>query len=353
MLPYWLIFVLWSLGAVDSTKHENRHRQIIFFTASAAISGLLIGLRYQVGGDWEAYLRTYNEIYFLSLYDSLSLTDAGYAAINWFSAQIGWGVGLVNLVCAILFITGISRLSLLQPNPALSMLVAVPYLIIVVSMGYTRQAAAIGLVYIALSGSSEKQLPKILIFICLAALLHKTAILILPIALIPVLKKNIALGIFGFFLFVALFIFILKDSSDHLITSYVKGDYDSQGAAIRVSMNAMAGALFLALRNRMLFSKFEKSFWLSCSILSIISVGALGISSASSGIDRISLYLIPLQMVTFSRLPYVFSPRKIANPSIILLVIFYCFTVQFVWLNFADNSGYWVPYKSYISELYS
>lgn len=69
------------------------------------------------------------------------------------------------------------------------------------------------------------------------------------------------------------------------------------------------------------------------------------ISSASSGVDRLSLYLIPLQAVVYSRLPYILSRDGRALPSVLIAVVGYSFLVQFVWLNYADNANYWLPYS--------
>jgi hypothetical protein len=81
----------------------------------------------------------------------------------------------------------------------------------------------------------------------------------------------------------------------------------------------------------------------------MISVGALATFSASSGVDRIALFLIPLQVVTFSRLPYALSGTARPLPSVLLGVIGYSVAVQFVWLNFADNAGSWVPYRTTVT----
>lgn len=305
----------------------------------------MVGFRFEVGGDWGSYMGIYNSIYFLTLSASTRITDPGYAILNWLAANANLGISFVNLSCSALFVGGLARLAWKQPNPALAMLVAVPYLIIVVGMGYTRQAAAIGVICFAIADASERNLIKLVVLIGIAALLHKSAILILPIALIPVFRRNPLLGIIGSILFIVLFFAILRDKSDVLVENYVTGNYDSQGAAIRVAMNVVAAAVFLIFRKKIELPPFLKSFWTSCSVLALLSVLALTISSASSGVDRISLYLIPLQVVFYSRLPYFLSNSKKALPSVLIAVVAYSFLVQFVWLNYADNSNYWIPYK--------
>lgn len=345
MLPYWILFALWSAGAVQAERRRTTDTRLLFFVGAVVLTTLMIGLRFQVGGDWGSYERMYQAIYFLPWSPALAMTDPGYAAINWLAAQADLGIFSVNTICAILFMGGFSRLAWKQPNPALAVLIAVPYLIIVVAMGYTRQAAAIGIICLGIADASERHLIRLTILIAIAALFHKTAILVLPIALVPIFRRNVLFGGFGILLFVVLFALLLRDTSDKLLTNYVQGDYDSQGAAIRVAMNVVAACLFLFFSRRIDIHPFQKSFWITCSLLAILSVAALVLSSASSGVDRISLYLIPLQTITYSRLPYLSLKEKRATPSLIIIVILYSFLVEFVWLNYAQNSNYWIPYS--------
>lgn len=308
------------------------------------LTALMIGLRFEVGGDWKNYNRIYEGISLMPLQEAIVTGDIAYTVINWLAAKSALGIVLVNSICGFLFMGGFARLAWRQPNPALAVLIGVPYLIIVVAMGYTRQAAAIGIICFAIADAAEHRLIRVTILIAIAALFHKTAILVLPIALIPIFRRNALFGAIGFILFVSLFTLILRDTAGQLMTNYVQGDYDSQGAAVRILMNVVAAVTFLLFRKKILMSSFQKSFWTACSILSMLSMIAFLSFSASSGVDRLSLYLIPLQAVIYSRLPYIFSQNYRAVPSVMIGIIGYSFLVQFVWLNYADNVDYWIPY---------
>jgi hypothetical protein len=83
---------------------------------------------------------------------------------------------------------------------------------------------------------------------------------------------------------------------------------------------------------------------------SIVTLGLFAISPSSTAIDRISLYLIPIQMLVFSRLPTAFpGHREGTKNQLMLVLIAYCAIVQFVWLNYATHSYLWVPYQLYFS----
>ena len=345
MLPYWLLFSLWAAGAVQAERRAEQTLQPVFFVAACVVTTLMVGLRFQVGGDWGAYQRIYEDIYFLALPEALGTTDPGYATLNWLGVQFGLGIGFVNTICATIFMVGVGRLAWKQPNPSLAMLIAVPYLVIVVAMGYTRQAAAIGLICLAVADASETKILKLVLLSGFAALFHKTAILILPLLLVPVLRRNVIYGAIGALAFIAVFVVLLRDASDELITNYVNSSYDSQGATIRVAMTVVPGVIFLIFRDRFVVPKFQKSFWAVSALASILLVAALAASAASSGVDRMSLYFIPLQFFVYSRLPFIFGQDGKALPSVLLGVIAYCVLIQFVWLNYADNANYWLPYS--------
>ena len=350
MAPYWLLFSLWAAGAIQFARRGVIPLEKGIYVVLVAFTALMIGLRSEVGGDWGTYIEMYNAISLQSFADALTFSDPGYAFLNWFGALMNWGLWVPDLACGLLFMAGLGRLARAQPNPWLAILVAVPYLIIVVAMGYTRQAAAIGLICWALADASERNILRQVVLIGLAALFHKTAILFLPVLLVPVVTRNVVVGVFGAVIFVILFSVFLGRSSDRLVSIYVTSQYDSQGAAVRTAMNVVAGVFMLAFRNRMGFPSFIKSFWTLNAILSLVSVVALATLSASSGVDRLSLFLIPLQVATFSRLPYALSGTGRPLPSVLIGVVTYSFLVQFIWLNYADNAESWLPYKTVLTS---
>lgn len=346
MFPYWSLFAVWAVGAVQFARRQDRPHSNILYAAAAAATALMIGLRSEVGGDWGAYLGIYEVIYWQPLVTALTLSDPAYAFLNWLSARADWGIWLPNTVCAAVFMAGVGKLAARQPNPWLAILVAVPYLVIVVAMGYTRQAAAIGVVCYALADARPDRLFRSTALVVVAALFHKTAILVLPILLIPVLRRNLLYAILGGLAFLLLAYLVLAGSSDRLVASYAQSTYESQGAAVRIAMNVLPALLLLLFRRRMDLPPFLRSYWIANAVLALASVPALLSLSASVGVDRLSLFLIPLQMVVYSRLPYALSTDRAAQPVVFLGVIAYSFAVQYVWLNFAVNADSWLPYAT-------
>lgn len=346
VFPYWLLFFVWAAGAIQFNRRGAEGVSRTLFATAAVLTALMIGLRFEVGGDWSAYQTMLEQAYFLGYWDTIRTTDPAYATLNWIFAGPAMAIWPVNLICGILFMAGVGRFATRQPNPWLAILIAVPYFIIVVAMGYTRQAAAIGIVCFAIADAEEHRPLRIIVLITIAALFHKTAILMLPLLILPAVARNYFLGLISLIAAAALSSLALGNDADHLVTNYVQGNYDSQGAALRIAMNVVAGLIFLAFRKRMTLDNYERKLWTYASILSLASVVGLVTFSASSGVDRLSLFLIPLQLFTFSRLPYALSPNGRPQTSIVLFILGYTFAVQFTWLNYATNSFFWLPYET-------
>ena len=210
MLPYWLLYFMTALPAtyVRGSLRERNSRWAAFCLAVFIV--LLIGLRYQVGSDWNAYLRMFDDARYLDLPDVLVSSDPAFTIINWAVAKTGNDYWLVNLICGALFTYGLFKFAFILPNPWLALAVAAPYLVIVVAMGYSRQGVAIGLVMLGLIAIKKQSFAKFVFWTLAAAAFHKTAIVVLPIAALAysrnrifVILGAIALSIIGYYFFVA------------------------------------------------------------------------------------------------------------------------------------------------------
>jgi hypothetical protein len=149
----------------------------------------------------------------------------------------------------------------------------------------------------------------------------------------------------GVIAFAAYFIF-LADAVSTLIKHYVEESYQSQGTFIRLIMCVIPASILLIWPHRFKFPQNELSIWRWFAIISMGLFFLLFATDASTAIDRMALYILPLQLVVFSYLPEIFGEKGEIKQLIILLIILYYTAVLFVWLNFATHSYYWVPYKN-------
>ena len=257
--------------------------------------------------------------------------------LNWFAGRNDLGIWFVNTICGGIFSYGLIAFARSQPRPWLALAVAVPYLIVVVAMGYTRQAAAIGFAMLGFVRLGQGSFLKFAICITLAATFHKTATLLLPLAALSSTKSRLWTGVWILAAFAALYSTFLEKEVDRLIEGYVEAEYQSEGAAIRVAMNALPAIIFLLKRSSFGLAPEERKLWTYISLISLGAVAALVFTPSSTAVDRLALYGMPIQLFVWSRLPDVIGRGSAA------IVVFGCVSYSSVvlgtWLLFATHSA--------------
>lgn len=342
MLPYWLFFLI-PAGVVLANQRLADKSKPYAWGLVWLIFSLAIGLRFDVGGDWFAYLIHLDLRTTMSLPEVLLGSDPGYYLINWLVAQAGGSIYWVNTACGMIVMAGVVRFARSQALPWLALLVAVPYLIIVVGMGYTRQSAALGLLLIGLVSLGNGQTRWFVFWVMLAATFHKSAVLMLPVAALASTSNRFwSLLWIGLISLVGGYLFVF-DSAERLWTNYVEADYESQGGLIRVLMNVVPAVLFFVFRRYLRLTEGEDKLWFWMSVLSLACIPLVVLSSTAT--DRVALYLIPIQMFVFARLPFVVTdPRH--RGLVTLGVVGYYGLVQATWLFFAGHAHAWLPYQN-------
>ena len=375
MLAYWIFFIFFTGLALlvspsyriiasdnfDLQKRVNPNA-FIFKLICIFVLVVFIGFRYEVGGDWLNYKASYFEVAKLNFYDAIfTSNDPLFGLINWIAGQLftsdsssygplNWrnnilhGYVLVNIIAAIIFSIGLVRFSFRLPRPMLGIVVAIPYLINVVSMGYVRQAAALGLIMYGITLLQDNNIRRFVIFIIIASLIHKASLLMLPMAIF-VSTRNRFWIFFGIgLLFLVMSIAILESAVERIFIHYIQSEYSSSGAIFRLGMLIPPSVIFLYYKSRFGFSDVFSNLWTLFSLASIFLFSLLFFTSFSTFIDRIALFLLPLQIAIFASLPDIFPKNNRA--FIIIGIVLYSCLVMFVWLNFAVNSWAWVPYEN-------
>jgi len=364
MLAYWLFFLFFVAGALFSLRGNGplaatpadlggqqapAHRVPpqptgMIFGFGLVVVFVMVGLRFQVGGDWINYANIFERTRFFSLGQQFAAGDPAYQFLNWLVARLGVGVWLVNAICAIPFVWGLRRLTQLQPEPWLLMVVAIPYLIIVVAMGYTRQASALGILMMGIAAVIRRDAGvfRFALYVLAAALFHRTAIVFLPLMAFVFPTSRATNAITTAAVTVSLYVFFLQDNIELLNRNYIEAEYNSQGAAVRIAQLALAASIFFVAGKALHFEEIERKVWRNLSAASLLMVPVLLLSPSSTVVDRISLYLLPLQLAVLGRLPLWIRPPLLAR----LMVVLYSTTVLYVWLNYAFNVRGWLPYDN-------
>jgi hypothetical protein len=207
-------------------------------------------------------------------------------------------------------------------------------------MGYSRQAAAIGFELIALPYLCRDQGNRYIFWILVSALFHKSALVMMPLAAFTGGQKPIVRFVWVIFTGALAAYYILGSASEHMWHHYVERQRESTGALVRVAMNVIPALVLLVYGRGLCNNDLERRVYLLIAIGAICAVPAAFLASTAA--DRISLYLIPIQLLVFGRI----GRLKGQFGSVQFAVVFYYALVQFVWLNFASHAFVWIPYKT-------
>lgn len=344
-IPLWFAFALRRNSRPADVQARWQWRLFL------VLMTLMIGLRFEVGGDWDNYVDHVDLARDLTWHSALnldgslgSMADPAY----WILVKIAtiWGdVYFVNFVCALIFTWGLAAFCLGQPNPWLAMCIAVPYLVIVVAMGYTRQGVAIGLAMLGIQQLMSGKSWRFFLSIALAACFHKSAVILIPLAVFSASRHRWTTLVGALAIGTIAFLLLLSEALEILFRNYVQAEYQSSGALIRVAMNALPAALFLILYRRFKEPPEVKKFWLWMCWGALLFLPILALSPSSTAVDRIALYWIPIQIFVLSRLPDVCKANSKLTGITRGIILTYSTTVLLVWLFLGVHSYAWLPYR--------
>lgn len=347
MIYYWLLLLIPLFFSLAASRRPFLTYQAI---GVALVLTLFIGLRHEIGGDWFAYLPYLSRARGVSFLEATSIGDPGYNALNWLFASYSWGIYAVNFLSAAIFSFGLVFFCRAQPRPWLALCLSIPYLVIVVAMGYTRQSVALGFMMPGMLALQRGALRPFLAAVAAAATFHSTALLMLAFVVPAVPGRTLAMRFLRFLLLAivgaALVHTLLLSRVDYFLGGYVTSTYQSEGATIRVAMNLLPASLLLIWPKRFGFLPQQLRLWRSLSLTAFGCAVALALfPSNSTAIDRIALYVIPLQLAVGSRIPSIHL-FGLTSAQLLLSVLSFCIAVQFVWLNFASHASSWLPYSN-------
>ena len=352
MVPYFLLFFASASQALFSRRFD-----VIKAILAFLILILFIGLRYQTGGDWTNYFDAVLSAYQIPFSEFLSSQNYEplYALLNWIGANIFGGLFLVNSVCASIFSFSLIKFCRRQPDPWLALTLAIPYLVIVVAMGYTRQSVAIAFLMLGLLSVQLGKNLEYILYIVIASLFHRPALVMMALLvfnsqfeLINIstktlrLVKAVLLVLAGYGFYSAYY-----DDLYSIVKGY-EGDYSAyspQGALLRISLTIIFSVIFLVNRKKFSLPYQESEIWTALCRVALLPAFALALGILPTLVDRFALYLLPIQLYVGSRIPYtrIFG---ISSRDWRIALVSLCFIYLFLWFNYANNSFAWLPYKN-------
>lgn len=342
MFFYWFLYCLVTLVSLTSIEKSKILNQF-FWISLLTIIVFTIGFRENIGGDWYAYLDWFEQSAKKNLFDTLVLSDIGYMAINWVVAQLGGDIELVNLACGALFIIGLAKFCSSLPSPWIALACSIPYVIIVIAMGYTRQSVALGFLFYALPSLRCKAYLRYIFIIFLGSLFHKTVLAMLLPLIFEIRKKLSFLSWLLIFGTSALLLLVFIDYCQRKWNAYVVADMQSAGALFRALMASFPVLLSILYRKQIWENIENRDFWRSIAFAILVSPILALLSSTAT--DRLLIYTFPLQLLCWSQLACICSTQN-KRFTATTCILFYHGATLYIWLNFAVNSHYWVPYQN-------
>jgi hypothetical protein len=352
---YLFFFLIPCFFILDTFKLSNK-LSFISWNSFLFLLFLFIGSRYQVGGDWLQYMYSFHiDRDYINFSE-----DIGYELLIYLLNYFDRSILSLNLISAAVFIYGLSKFAERQSCKWTVMVIASSYLTIVVGMGYTRQALAVGFAFLALNALIDKKIITSIMFVILGSLFHISLIAfsIIYISLIKYKHKYIVLVFFILFFIYIIFqsqIPFFKfghqinyDKINRLIFFFiVEGNdmYLSKGAIIRLFINFFCAILFIIFSKNFTSNLIERKIYF---IISIFVVILFLLSFQYSVLaDRLNIYFMVLQLFVLSRAPYIFKTIINLNLTKILISSFFGLFL-IIWLNNSPYVPAWTPYQNYL-----
>tara|TARA_B100000575_G_scaffold255611_1_gene225496 strand:- start:5562 stop:6614 length:1053 start_codon:yes stop_codon:yes gene_type:complete len=345
---YWLFYALVSIFSLKFIKFEINLSKLLNFIF-LIILALFIGLRYEVGGDWDIYKNDfYENISSFNLLKFDYVRDFGYEFISYLIFNLEFEIYILNLILAFLFVYSLNKFSInFSDNYWIIFVIAFPYLVTVGAMGFVRQAAAFSFILLSLCYYQKKDVIKFLILFLGALLFHKSAAILLPFLLISNLKLNIKFNLIILILIILAYIIISPEITR--ISSYVSesSKYASSGVIPRIVLNILPGLIFLLFFKKLRFKNNIDTVIILITLFQIFLLYFIN-NNTSTFIDRLIINFYFIQLLVLSRLYLILPSYK--NVINILIIIFYGL-IYYIWMEYSLHSYAWTPYKNIIFEI--
>ena len=267
------------------------------------------------------------------------------------SAQLGTGVYGVNAVCAVILGYGVARVALATREPWLGILIAIPYLLIVVGLGYVRQGAAIGFILLAVDALGRGNRVRVFWYLALAAGFHSTAAVVFPLFGFAMTRRYKALALVLGMVGVAALFAVLAPRFAEFETGYINAEYESGGALVRLLMSLFPSLFLLARWKSFAMESRARTIWLGLAVANLVAAVALILSPSSTAVDRMALYFSVVQIVVAASSAQLIGAKVPVTMLVRLFWIGLAAAIQVVFLVYATHAYGWVPYKSVLQFL--
>ena len=362
MIIYYLIFLVLSFLAYREISNP-KPLNIYSILCLVLLFSVFIGLRNEIGCDWEGFKNLFNreictsmQNYLsrknncLSNYEYLTIKEIGYSLINVIIKGLGGNFYTANYIFSLFFLIPIIKFCSNLERPYLAILISYPYLITVIGLGSIRQSIAIAILMICINELREKRFYKYFIYISIATLFHYSSFIFMFLPLLIDLKKDknlkrIKRALLGLF-FVSIFLFLIFN--DNFLMKQLSGylyrtDPISFISPLIIWIMISIPASIILLNYKFFRKDDSNRFWRNYSIFGIFMFLPIFFNTIIA--FRFLYYFYPIKIYALSNLNKIERFKKYPKSTFLAIFIF-SLSILTIWLNFANHSYCYLPYKN-------
>jgi len=347
LLIYSFIGIVSFASSLINKEVFNRLGMFVIYS----VLFLFIGLKYNVGADYHNYELYYQATKHANINQIFDFTEPGYSLIMFLLSKLGLSFLEFNLFLSFLFIHALRKFSEIIEAKSIFLIFAFPYLIMVVYLGYFRQAFAISILIYAiyLYYKEEKIASNLALFT--APLVHYSAFFFAFLIFTSKFKLNflkVISLIFGVFVIAIIYNDILWNYFDMYIT---KDNFISPGAFYRVPILSVSSIIFFYSRRAFLQNyPAIYRFLFFVSVLNILGLILLFLMpELSTMIDRLLLYSLPAFCLICSSFINFYKDNKFIYASLALSAFIFNYLYVYLWTSTSFHAPYWVPYQVHLN----
>ena len=375
MIYYYSLFLLLTVS--NFTKYTSVSKKnlkilnlIVFF-----ITIIFTGFRYEIGADWNTYISLFNQFKDLG-FPSIAIfqsSDPFYITLNIFSDRLNFSIIQVNFLISIIYFSAFYYLIEDQNFKMIALLSSFLFIVLILNMGYTRQALASAFIILFYHCFINKKIFLSILFFIFSVLSHKTSLVIYATLLITYIISNknffkinyITIVTFTIVTtFFLIFFIIYKVDIIRLFDVYIFSVFEKQIPMMSVEQQTASPGVILKIvyffffigffyffRTKIIFKNYNEKIVIYSSILIIVFIAPF-IGYFSSLVDRILVYYyITPVFIVLKIFDLEFFKIKKNQIAAEFLIITFSFITLFFWLNFANHKQYWSKYSNYLIKL--
>jgi hypothetical protein len=328
---------------------DRRGRTDLLYWSVLLALFLFSGFRWQVGCDWPAYTVHFEDLPSRPVAEILASREPGYWLLVELLRRIGLPFYSLNVATSAVFFAGLHLLARRQTDPLGFLVLAFPVLIINMPMSGIRQGAAIGLVCIALVAFIDRKPLRFVGWVLAASLFHASAVVFLPLVTFVFggVTQRSVLG--GTLLALPGFYFVAtSDAAEVAVTRYVATGIESHGGQFRIGLLALTALAYFALAHRTWARRFPADHALVALGAALMILLGLLLPVSTTIADRLGYYLVPIQLMIFARLPFLFGGQS--RTAVAFAPYLGLGLVFVVWSQFRHFQECYLPYGSVFAQ---